>query len=178
MSRSLRHLSAAAFVALSGVTAAAQTQEEAPTPAPEYRKTSLAIMATSKHFGKDWYHHNGRFYDYNEFNPGWGIEYRLSKHFHATAGVYLNSVEDISVAVVAGAETAGDKWVGVGAEAGAITGYLRFPVTPMALGYLRIGKRDHFNVRVNLMPGSIKKAAVLSLQARVPVTFERFHGHP
>ena len=62
--------------------------------------------------------------DYNEFNRGLGVEYHLD-NFFLTGGYFWNSLyRDTFYAGVGKEITFGDvNWIGVGALAGAITGY-------------------------------------------------------
>lgn len=108
-------------------------------------------------------------YDYNEFNPGIGAEYRWNRTFHAGTGVYRNSFNATSVYFSAGAETNPRKFLGAGAEAGIITGYNE-SIIPSIVPYVRIGNRDKSNMKISVIP-PIKDVtpAVMAAQVRIPL---------
>ena len=167
MGNGFRNFCVSAFVAMMGTEVSAQTSTNAaPKEAPHYPKTSISLMTASRHVGDRTYVDDNRLRRFNEFNPGLGVEHRFTKNLHGTVGGYFNSVRGFTFAAVGGFETDGDKKFGVGAEGGVATGY-RYALTPVVLGYARFGKRDHFNVRTNLMPGP--GMGVFSLQFRYPL---------
>jgi hypothetical protein len=105
-------------------------------------KISLVFETVSYHLGGG----------YNNINPGIGFEYRLRDRFHIGAGTYRNSMEVQSVYALAGFETNGKKRIGVGAEAGIITGYNE-SIIPAAAPYLRLGSRKgRLNVKIDMLP--------------------------
>jgi hypothetical protein len=105
-------------------------------------KISLVFETVSYHIGGG----------YNNINPGIGLEYRLSDRFHMGAGIYRNSMEVTSVYALAGFETNGKKWIGIGGEAGIITGYNE-SIIPAAMPYLRIGSRNgRLNAKIDVLP--------------------------
>ena len=69
-------------------------------------------------------YHPGASEDYNEFNPGIGIEYHY-EHFYLTAGYFYNSLDKDSFYAGIGKELAwgNDFKYGIGGAAGIITGY-------------------------------------------------------
>ncbi len=105
---------------------------------------------------------------YNNFNPGIGFEYRLNNTFHIGAGGYYNSLERFSGYALAGAETSGKRFFGVGAEAGIVTGY-DWAVTPAAMPYVRLGSREsRVNAKIDVMPPIPGVTpALVTLQLRV-----------
>lgn len=132
---------------------ALQGTAQAPTAAERLRenkiardisdgKVSLVFETVSYHLGGG----------YNNINPGIGFEYRLRDRFHVGAGAYYNSMEAPSVYALAGFETSGKKRLGVGIEAGVITGYNE-SIVPAAMPYLRLGSRNgRLNVKLDVLP--------------------------
>lgn len=105
---------------------------------------------------------------FNEFNPGFGVEYRLNDHFHAAAGLYSNSIHGLSVYAGAGVETNREKFLGAGLDVGAVTGY-QDGVVPSAFPYIRLGREDHIlNAQIGGFP-EIENVtpAVIALRVRV-----------
>ena len=106
---------------------------------------------TSKHFGtKD---------EYNESNYGFGIEYPHTRNWYSMGGVYRNSEDSASVYAGVG-YMIGGKWVKVGIEAGAVTGYDKAPVLPLVVPTLRLA--DH--VKLLYIPKYGTSPHVLGLQ--------------
>ena len=61
--------------------------------------------------------------DYNEFNPGLGLEYHF-EHYFITGGFFQNSIDKISTYFGAGAErNILTEWFGLGVLGGVVTGY-------------------------------------------------------
>ncbi len=182
MNNRFRNFCVAGFVALSGASAFAQSQDK-PLPNPdeqqtngikfsgrqdqtEHRKTSLVVMGMTRHFGDRTFMRKGELTQYNENNTGGGIEYRVSERYHISGGVYDNSVFALTAVFVAGMESDGRKRIGFGAEAGGATGY-RYMVTPVGDVFLRLGKRDEPNIQLKFMPAP--EGVVFSFQGRIPV---------
>lgn len=127
-------------------------------PADLLARTNMVFETASYHFGGG----------YNNFNPGAGFEYRLSRHFHAGAGLYKNSIEELSVYALGGVETNGRRFMGAGIEVGVVSGYTE-GIIPSAMPYLRLGRRDgRVNIKINAIP-EIKNVtpAVVAAQVRV-----------
>lgn len=128
-------------------------------------RTSVVLETVSHHFGK--YRH-----EFNNLNPGIGAQYKISRLFHVGAGVYHNSLEKTAVYGVVGIETDGGKPYGAGLEIGAVTGYAN-PVTPAALPYVRLGRKDgKMNAKIDFMP-PLKNVtpAVVALQLRFRLSY-------
>lgn len=143
-------------------------QEKDTEPESFKDRTSLVVSAGSYHIGQRTFYDNGEQRHFNEFNPGFGLEYRLNDKFHLVACAYRNSIYNTSVYAGAGYETDGSKFLGFGVDAGIVTGY-ELPVAPAVVPYLRIGPRnDRFNVKLNVIP-PVKGVtpAVVALQARI-----------
>ena len=138
---------------------------------PKNGDITLVISGASHHFGqRSYWDENGQNRKWNETNYGAGLEYQLSKHFYVAAGGYKNSIHKPSFYAGAGVETNGSKPLGIGLEAGLITGY-EIPVVPSAIPYIRIGSRNApMNFKVNLIP-PIKGVtpAVVAMQARLKI---------
>ncbi len=91
--------------------------------------------------------------DYNEFNRGLGIEYHLDSFF-LSAGYFWNSLYRDSFYAGVGKEiTFGDvNWVGVGALAGAITGYRNGQrPRPAVVPYIFFTK-DRYTLKIHYVP--------------------------
>lgn len=149
-------------------TAAAQSPEVKPVDPPN--KFTLLTSVASHHFGQRGYWDKGEYRPFNEFNPGVGLEYKLSDHIHLSAGTYRNSVYRQSVYAGVGFETGGNKQFGLGIELGGITGYNEMPVVPSAIPFVRIGDKNGVNAKVMVIP-PVKNLtpAVVGLQFRVPI---------
>ena len=91
--------------------------------------------------------------DYNEFNPGIGLEYYL-EHFFLTAGYFYNSLDKNSFYAGIGKEFAWGTHLsfGVGGTAGVVTGYESGQEpTLAALPYLFITK-DRLTLKAYYIP--------------------------
>lgn len=98
--------------------------------------------------------HVGSYHDqpgYNNFNPG--VYAKLENG--ATAGFYYNSNRRMSAYVGYTLETPG-KWFAL--TLGAITGYERWPVMPLAVPSVRLGD-DELAVRLSFIPKFEKNGA-------------------
>lgn len=97
------------------------------------------LNLTSKHIGtKD---------DYNEQNYGAGIEYHIKrKRWYGMAGGYRNSEDSASWYMGVGHRglKLGTRHLKLGLEVGAVTGYDRAEVLPLAVPVLRVV--DHLKV--------------------------------
>lgn len=170
----MRKFIVAAALALSALVtplSQASAQSTEPQKDKEPSKLTLVLAGASHHFGQHEFWDNGQLRPFNEFNPGLGLEYKLSKHFHASAGTYKNSIYRQSFYAGIGIETDGSKPLGAGIELGGITGYAELPVIPSAIPYLRFGSQDG---RVNfkllgIPPIKNLTPAVLGLQMRVKI---------
>ncbi|HYD17449.1 MAG TPA: hypothetical protein VEF76_03095 [Patescibacteria group bacterium] len=164
----LRLVAAAiAFNALTLPLSPASAQEAAGT---EKGDVALLVSGASYHVGQRTYRdENGQSRKWNEFNPGLGLEVQLSRHFYLAAGGYKNSIHKPSLYAGIGAETDSRRRWGLGVQAGLITGY-EIPVVPSAIPYLRIGRQDKANVKINVIP-PIKglTPAVAAVQLRIPI---------
>lgn len=141
------------------------------TSEPKKGDVTAVISGVSHHFGqRSYWDANGENRKWNETNYGAGLEYQLSKHFYAAAGGYKNSIHRGSFYLGIGAETNGSKPLGLGLQAGLITGY-EIPVVPSIIPYVRIGSRNApVNLKINVIP-PIKglTPAVVALQARFKI---------
>lgn len=141
---------------------------------PNKGKLSLVFSGVSHHFGQRGYWDNGQLRHFNEVNPGVGVEYGLGRlgpfDAHVAAGFYRNSVYNTSKYLAVGLETNGSKFVGAGIDAGILTGYPDMPVPVAAIPYLRFGKSDGVNVKVDVIP-PIKNLTPMTVgvQLRVPL---------
>ena len=91
--------------------------------------------------------------DYNEFNRGLGVEYHLD-HFYLSGGYFWNSLYRHSFYAGVGKEiTFGDvDWFGVGALAGAITGYREGQrPRPAVVPYIFLTK-DRYTFKIHYIP--------------------------
>ncbi|MDI1226879.1 MAG: hypothetical protein PSY14_04255 [bacterium] len=138
---------------------------------PKQGDVTAVISGLSHHFGqRSYWDENGQNRKWNETNYGAGLEYQLSKHFYVAAGGYKNSIHRASFYGGVGAETNGGKPLGLGIEAGLITGY-EIPVVPSVIPYVRIGSRNApVNLKINVIP-PIKglTPAVVAVQARFKI---------
>ena len=98
-------------------------------------------------------HHPGSSEDYNEWNRGLGIEYHLDEFF-ITGGYFWNSLYRDSFYLGVGKElTFGNvNWIGIGAIAGALTGYEdgQEPL-PAVVPYLFLTK-DRYTIKIAYIP--------------------------
>jgi opacity protein-like surface antigen len=156
-----KSLIAAAFAcsAMLGTAAAAQQTETpvalAPVVVPNksfWDNLSLTVSGLSAHIGKhSFVDSDSVSKHYREFNPGIGIEYRLSEHFQIGAGTYENSQLARTWYAMGGWEPDSRSFLGGGIKAGLATGY-NLPVVPAVLPYIRVGSaRNLFNANVGLM---------------------------
>jgi len=90
--------------------------------------------------------------DFNEFNPGLGLEYHFEKFFIA-GGFFENSIDNLSTYWGAGAErTVGADWLGFGIIGGIVTGYDDgFSPRLAAVPYLFI-KNDRTTLKIHYLP--------------------------
>lgn len=123
--------------------------EPALTGGPEYTVTT---SLGSHHFGE---RSPGR--DYNEFNPGIGLEaYQTpfaqwgdwTPRTFLAGGYYHNSIDKPTFYATGGVEAchpfSGGQWAFCpGIQAGAVTGYV-WTVTPAAIGYMKLQREDIF----------------------------------
>lgn len=91
--------------------------------------------------------------EFNETNPGAGIEYRLNRNTFVGGGAYFNSNRKWSTY-----STLRWQWKCVGLEFGGATGY-RYPIIPLAFAYVMVGP-----VKVNVLPS---KRPIVGVQVRV-----------
>ncbi len=137
-------------------------------------KLSLVFSGVSHHFGQREYWDGNEMRHFNEVNPGAGIEYGLGKigpfESYIAAGFYKNSVYNTSKYLAAGIETSGSKFLGAGIDAGLLTGYPDMPVPVAAIPFVRVGKSDGPNLKVNVIP-PIKNLTPMTVgvQLRVPI---------
>jgi len=61
--------------------------------------------------------------DFNETNPGLGVEVPVSECTYAAAGVFVNSFEDTAAYVGAGVDYSLTSWLDVGLMGAAVHGY-------------------------------------------------------
>lgn len=83
-------------------------------------------------------------YNFNETNSGFGYRHDITGSLSAGGGIYDNSYNNTSVYAGIDLHTSRDKRMGVGIQAGIVTGYEDTPqgagvVTAFALPYIRAG---------------------------------------
>jgi hypothetical protein len=156
------------------VSPAADDKKPKPDTASNKGKLSLVFSGASHHFGQREYWDGKEMRHFNEINPGLGVEYGLGKvgpfETYLAAGFYKNSVYNTSKYLAAGIETSSSKFLGAGIDAGLLTGYPDMPVPVAAIPFVRVGKSDGPNLKVNVIP-PIKNLTPMTVgvQLRVPI---------
>lgn len=87
--------------------------------------------------------------DYQQFNPGVGVEWVADEITRAGVGAYRNSSARLSVYGTVSRELDMGRF-GVGLEVGAVTGY-KWPVLPLVFPFARVSVGD-WQVKVNVLP--------------------------
>ena len=107
--------------------------------------------------------------DYNNVNPGLGLEYEMSNHWSAKAGMYKNSLNSNSAYAGANLHTAYGDGVSVGLNLGLATGYEAehdTPVVPVIMPNLNI-QIDKIRFEVGVLPGIGKYITVYAFTVGV-----------
>ena len=94
------------------------------------------------------YHFNNGGYDFNNYNPGIALNYKLNYTFSVESGMYYNSFRETSVYGAISQKLDSERWLEVGLMYGAVTGYFNRPVIPMAALYAEISDV----IRITLTP--------------------------
>lgn len=101
--------------------------------------------------------------DYQQFNPGIGVEWAVDEITRVGTGAYRNSSGRLSVYGTAKREMGMGRF-GVGLEVGAVTGY-KWPVLPLAFPFVRVSA-GQWQVKVNVLP---TKRPIIGVQVRKAV---------
>lgn len=106
--------------------------------------------AVSYHFNRD--------KEYNERNFGFGIEYSLNKNWSVLAGQYQNSIGGVSkYGLVGYTPWHPNRYISVGALAGAVTGYHTNKSAMLAVLPLVAVNFRHVGVNISFIPPVSKK---------------------
>lgn len=97
------------------------------------------------------YHFDNGGYDFNNYNPGFSLNYKFNHTFSVESGMYYNSFRMTSVYGVITQKLDSERWLEVGLMYGAVTGYFIRPVIPIPMAALYAEINDV--VRITLLPG-------------------------
>lgn len=101
--------------------------------------------------------------DYQQFNPGFGVEWAVDEITRFGLGAYRNSSARLSVYGTVNREMNFGR-VGVGLEVGGVTGY-KWPVLPLAFPFVRVSF-GRWEIKANVLP---TKRPILGVQVRKAV---------
>lgn len=87
--------------------------------------------------------------DYNQVNPGLGVEWGLTTHIGV--GAYANSSRRLSVYSTWSREYRFTQRFSAGVELGGVTGY-QWPVLPLAFPYARVRVGGDWVLKVSVLP--------------------------
>lgn len=99
--------------------------------------------------------------DYQEINPGVGLEWCCAAGNYLAGGTYVNSSARLSVYGAVGRRFFGPR-IGIGVDVGGVTGY-RVPVLPLVFPYVYVS-RGAWSLKVDVLP---IRRPILGFQLRV-----------
>lgn len=131
------------------------------------------LLATSFAFADTWIsattvsYHLDRNRNFNEVNPGLGVEYGITENAKAIAGFYKNSIyKESAYAGAAWTPISIAKGLRIGVVGGIITGY-RLSPAPMLIPVAML-EGGRFGINVLFVPHVIKDApATFALQVKI-----------
>ncbi len=125
------------------------------------QRTFMTVSAVSYHLN--------RYREYNQTNPGAGLEHHFDESLSIVGGFYRNSIPTRDAVSAYGGAVYSPLAFGpvrAGVMLGFVTGYQKGKIQPAASGLVYIGGRD-LGVNINFLPATdLKSLSAIGLQMR------------